>query len=498
MLACFSVFYSDAILSLWSEWVSEGSAYSHGPLIFVVSLYLVWVKRYEILKITPTSSVLLASGLILASAPIWVVASVLSIETLKHVYIVIMIALLVWGVAGLRVAWAVIFPISYLFFSVPIWAALEPVLQNITAWSSGVVLSLIGVPVLVEGLFLSIPAGVFEVEGGCSGVNYLISGLALSVFYTFISYRSYWKRVVFISAAVILTIVGNIVRVVIIIIAGHMTDMQHSFITDHSAMGWWVFLLIMIPLYVIGFKYQDPEPSVWSAGHQSPGFPVSFPHGALLISVLPLVLVLAVAPLMANKVKELMGHDYVAQEGMTLNFDSTKWGLVSSPGLLDWQPGFAEGDMSLFQSFKGADSSKLFSYFSYYARQDGSKELTAGDNDLADGVVWFSKIGSSERVIDRAGSVGQVREAYLVDKTGRKELLVWYWYSVAGYTTVDRKKAKLLEFYKLVEPNKGSALMAVGIDVIDGDLDKARYQLGTFQEKVSPGMQKYINKLGIH
>jgi len=490
---CFSILYSDAFISLWDEWFSEGSAYSHGPLVFGVSLYLVWIKRYEISLITPSLSTWMVLLFLLASLPVWVVASALSIETLKHVYVIVMLALLVWGVMGWRVVWAVMFPIGYLFFAVPIWAVLEPSMQHITAWSSGVILHLIGIPVLKEGLFLSIPAGVFEVEGGCSGVNYLISGLALSVFYSFISFRSYWKRSIFILTAIGLTIVGNIIRVVIIIVAGHLTEMQHSFVTDHSAMGWWVFLLIMIPLYIVGFRYQEPEPAAWNSAGKSLGFPVFSVNRKILISIIPFVIVLGLGPLMASAVDKSMGHELVDRGAVMPDLELIKWQRTEP---VAWRPAFATADLELLQTYKGTDSSKVFSYLSYYARQGKDKELAAGTNSLADGVEWFSKQGFAGRVIDSSGTPGQVREEYIVNKSGLKRYLVWYWYSVAGHETTQRKRAKLLEFYKLIEPNKGSALMLVAAEVVNGDVKHARHQLGVFHRDVSPGLEQYIDRLG--
>ena len=74
-------------------------------------------------------------------------------------------------------------PVLYAYFTIPVWDLLNPLLQWLSAFAVRGVLSLIGLPVYFDGLHFQIPAGVFEIAGGCSGLHFFIVGAAIAVFY---------------------------------------------------------------------------------------------------------------------------------------------------------------------------------------------------------------------------------------------------------------------------------------------------------------------------
>jgi exosortase len=62
----------------------------------------------------------------------------------------------------------------------------------------------------------------YEVAAPCSGIRSLIATLALSVILAFVSCQKPWKRLVMIASAFPLSVLGNLVRVLSIIIAAEI------------------------------------------------------------------------------------------------------------------------------------------------------------------------------------------------------------------------------------------------------------------------------------
>jgi len=95
---------------------------------------------------------------------------------------------------------------------------LLPFLQTLTAQASELMLRLLGVPVFREGTLLSLPVADFEVAEACSGYRFMIAMTVIILAIAWVYYASIAKRVVFMLAALVTTIMINIARVVGIMI----------------------------------------------------------------------------------------------------------------------------------------------------------------------------------------------------------------------------------------------------------------------------------------
>jgi exosortase/archaeosortase family protein len=87
-------------------------------------------------------------------------------------------------------------------------------------------LRLTGVPSYFSGELVQIPAGVFEIQGGCSGLHYFIVGLAVAVLLGELRRDPWRTRLRWVLVGGALALASNWVRVYTIILAGHLTHMQ--------------------------------------------------------------------------------------------------------------------------------------------------------------------------------------------------------------------------------------------------------------------------------
>jgi exosortase len=149
---------------------------------------------------------------------------------------------------------------SLFWFVTPIWGVLNGTLQTISTIATERIMKLTGIPVYVEENFVQIPAGVFEIAGGCSGLRYMITALALSLIYCHINLSKTRNIVLIFALAVLGSMITNWIRIVVIIFVGHYSDMQSPLVEDHNSIGWFVFVPFVALLFYVGSKLEASTP----------------------------------------------------------------------------------------------------------------------------------------------------------------------------------------------------------------------------------------------
>lgn len=151
------------------------------------------------------------------------------------------------------------FPALYFIFLIPLWGILTVPLQNISVIAVNTLMSLTNIPVFVENQFVHIPSGVFEIAGGCSGLRYLLTSLAISSLYIFLHLRNIKNITLFASIAILGALITNWLRIAILIIIGHETEMTSSLMADHNMFGWYLYAPFMLLLFKLGGYLTDKE-----------------------------------------------------------------------------------------------------------------------------------------------------------------------------------------------------------------------------------------------
>lgn len=95
-------------------------------------------------------------------------------------------------------------------------------------------------PVYIEGLYIFIPQGAFEVAEACSGIRFLISTIVLGLLLAHLLYRDLRLRALLVAAAVSIPIVANGLRAYGIVMIGHWFGMEQAAGTDHIVYGFHV------------------------------------------------------------------------------------------------------------------------------------------------------------------------------------------------------------------------------------------------------------------
>ena len=214
----FSIIYAYAkVLSdLMGKWKNE-DLYSYGFIIPAISIYLIWLKRNDIRKIRLKPDVLIGYGIILIGLSTLVlgyIGSIVVIQELSIIFTITGFILLLFGKQVFSVIW---FPIFYLIFMIPIWdSVLDPLqypFQYLSASAGVGILQIIGIPVYQKDIFIELPNITLLVASVCSGVNYLISVVAIGIPLSYVYLSSLKKRILLLLLSVFIAIFSNSLRV---------------------------------------------------------------------------------------------------------------------------------------------------------------------------------------------------------------------------------------------------------------------------------------------
>jgi exosortase A len=246
------VLYLPTVASAVHLW-NTSSAYNYAYLILPISAVLIWSDRAELAKAVPVPTFW---GVALAGAfsAVWLLAEVLDINEGRHIALVGMMQGLALALLGWRIYRFLAFPLLYLFFLVPTGTFLLTPLQTLAHHANVALLKASGAPVFAEGFLIQVPAGSFLVEPGCAGLNFFLVALSLSLLYGRLTYESTFARVVCVIAALLTSIVANIIRIYLIIGLAQATDRRIDITADHLLYGWGFFGLVMLLAMWLGMK----------------------------------------------------------------------------------------------------------------------------------------------------------------------------------------------------------------------------------------------------
>ncbi|WP_262691496.1 exosortase A [Kordiimonas aestuarii] len=264
--------------------------YSHGVTVPVVTLWLVWRCITEA-AIPPPQAYGRAASLVLLAVLLWMLGAALEARVLEHVALVGILQALVIMVYGPAVYRQILFPMLFLFLVIPVGGGLVHPLQRVTAESVIWLLDVVGVPHEAEGVLIRLRGGLYEVAEACAGLKFFFASVVTGVLLCHLAFKSWDRRAVMLTAALIVPVVANIIRVFTILLIAEATDQDFAKSIDHIVYGW-VFLSIVLFILIIGaYRFSDRAEQVvvatapvnWSVWQPRVFFLVAFlPLGASL------------------------------------------------------------------------------------------------------------------------------------------------------------------------------------------------------------------------
>jgi exosortase A len=541
-LAALVGLYWDTALSILSIW-ERSETFAHGYVIVPISAWLIWRRRDALARVRPKPSYL-AAGLILLAGFGWLLAHAVGVLVVEQLAFVAMIPLTVWALLGWGVAREILFPLAFLFFAVPMGEELISPLMDFTAVFAITMLRLTGIPVYVDGNFFTIPSGSWSVVEACSGLRYLIASITLGTLYAYLTYRSYWRRAIFIALSTVVPIFANGMRAYIIVMIGHLSDMQLAHGIDHFIYGWVWFGIVMMVLFWLGSYWREDEPAgehphsnvaeppggsarEQAPSHQGtdsaladvpangPGAPaaatsasrsatvgasllanlgVRSPSHApvLTLALLTTVAAAALAPLMSG-LSAWAAHRGPGSIALQVPAPAGAW--ASQPDRLsDWEPRYLGMDATEHRTYRDHAGS-VGLYLAYYGGLKQGQELINSQNVL---VVQkhpkWRMPSQGRRTVSLAGRPTTVLEAVL--RSEGRDLLVWRWDWVSGDVTVSPVVGKLLQARDRLLLRTPSSAGVVAYTPLDGAPEEERQTLQRFLDAMLPSIERTLTSAG--
>lgn len=258
-------YIDSASLFLWlkNAYEATGSDDAHGSLIPFVVLALFWWKREDFERV-PARNWWPGLAVLAGAMGLHVLGYAAQQSQVSVVAMFAGIYALMATVWGWRVAVASFFPFVMFVFCVPLTGIAEPITVPLRAISADISVfvarHLLGIPILQVGVQLVDPNGryTYEVAAACSGMRSVITLLALTTAYGWVNFDAWWKRFFVVSLAIPLALMGNVFRLVSIVIAAEAFG-QDAGAFVHDWFGFVTFAMALGVLMVVGHWLREPE-----------------------------------------------------------------------------------------------------------------------------------------------------------------------------------------------------------------------------------------------
>ena len=246
--------YASILAHLFLQWMND-SDFSHGIVVPIFALYVIWQDRKQLSAIVPAPS---WTGLpLVVLSMIVLVLGVLGADIfLPRVSLLILLAGLVILFQGRKFFRAVLFPWAFLILMIPIPALIMNritfPLQLLAAKLAAALLELVGIVVLLQGNILTLASGQqLDVAEACSGIRSLLTLITLAIIYGYFTETRKWMRVVLVCLTVPIAVVANSFRVFATGLLTHFGYIDGSEEVLHGLEGVLIFAVALMMLFAM-------------------------------------------------------------------------------------------------------------------------------------------------------------------------------------------------------------------------------------------------------
>ena len=246
------------------KWSSDPQ-YSHGYLVPVFSLALLWMRR-DALRDAPLRTSWWGVPLLAAGLGLRLAGAYFYIDWFEAVSLLPVLAgccLLIGGWPALHWSWPAI---AFLFFMIPLPFRVENALQlplrRIGTVASVYAMQTCGLPALAEGNVIVVGEARIGVVEACSGLRMLMIFFALTTAAAIVSPRPLWERVSLVLSAVPIALAANIARITV---TGSLHAIGRSDLADlvfHDLAGWLMMPFALGLLWIELERHHQPSREV--------------------------------------------------------------------------------------------------------------------------------------------------------------------------------------------------------------------------------------------
>jgi exosortase len=253
LLALVVAIYHRTFGELWTIWTTNDN-YSHGPLVPLAAVVLVWLRRRRLAEVAlrpePLGLALVALGC--AMQVLGMRMDLFALEGWSLIALAYGLSLTFLGRAATRL---LAFPIAYLAFMLTfpplLMNQISYALKEITVRISTRVAEGLGVTLQRSGMTLYLASGELRMENPCSGLRSLLALLATGAVFAWLQPGGWWRRALILLSAVPIAMAGNALRITLLIVVAHYVGVKEAAGTFHDVTGYLIYVVALGGLLLV-------------------------------------------------------------------------------------------------------------------------------------------------------------------------------------------------------------------------------------------------------
>lgn len=494
------IFY-DGLGYMVGQWLGM-EEYSHGFLLPVIALFLIWQKKDQLEQIEFTGS-WVGFALALFGFALYLVGELSTLFiVIQYAFLIVLMgsALSLLGWRGFKLIFV---PLVLLVLMIPLpnflYQSLSSQLQLISSEIGVAVIRLFGISVYLEGNVIDLGSFKMQVVEACSGLRYLFPLMTLGFVAAYFFKGAFWKRAVIFLSTIPITVLMNSFRIGMIGITVEFwgPEMAEGFLHDFE--GWVVFMastaVLVAEMWLFAKLGKDPRPLREVFGLD---FPAPTPAGAqrrvrslpspFVASAMMVLGVALVAGFLPERVEVPPQRKDFSDFPLELGEWKGKGGQLESIYV-----DALKFDDYVIADFTSPATAPINFYAAYYASQKKGESAHSPRTCIPGGGWEITSL--EQRTIPNASVAGNpLKVNRAVIQLGDTKQLVYYWFQQRGRVITNEYLVKWFLFWDALTRNRtDGALVRLTTLVLPGqDIAKADAALSSFAATAAKPLGAYI------
>jgi exosortase D (VPLPA-CTERM-specific) len=502
-----SIYHLTLIRLVTKDWAREG--YSYCYLIPFVVLYLIWIKKDQLVILPSIRS---WTGLV----PLFLGLLFFWIGELSGVYFALYLSfwLVIVGLLWLHFGWKKLKSIGFaLFFMLtifPIYPDLNiQLMLKLRLISSKLGVSMIqlyGLPVRREGNIIDLGFTQLQVVEACSGLNSLISLVVLTLLLVYFFKAHIWKRCVVVLSAIPLAIFTNSLRIAVTAILYRYFGPEVAEGFFHGFSGLLIFLLC-IPLLLLEIKILAKLPPVErksssnttdsenrpSISNPDPKEKKILQSATLRQPIFIVAVILLGATLALSQGVEFREKIPVNKSVVHFPLEVGEWKANSREKIAQKFLDALDLSEYVMLDYKNRAGKSVNFYVAYYERQSKGKSIHSPAVCIP-GSGWSFDQSGTVSISAMPGNPDKIQISRAVIQYGRSTQIAYYWFSQRGRILNNVYQLRIYNFWDaLTMQRTDGALVRLITPVYENEqLADADARLQSFVRDIVPVLEEYI------
>jgi EpsI family protein len=309
-------------------------------------------------------------------------------------------------------------------------------------------LHIVGIPAFRSGIYIELPKITLEVAEACSGINYLISIIAIGIPLSYLYLRKPMKRIFLISTAVLIAIISNGLRVALIgVFAFYGYRELHGPFAIFRAVV--ISSVGIIVLFVLAWVFSDRKKKVTvNIDNVNPEIHYSKAksHKKNDRGIFPMLMVLFPFIVVGSYINFHKPNIVPLKSNFTFfPYRIGKWtGMDTDTDFTVFQELGVDHELS--RMYKSASGHAVNLYMGYFEYQEQGREL------INYRINYLFKKNSTITIALEGGKELTINK--FIGNRGRSKKLVFYWFDINGRILTNKYLVKLYHVWDGIVHNR--------------------------------------------